>query len=351
MAMDLSETIKEVQGSGFSLFFGTSSVLSLINSRENAHSLMKNAIEDDNFQFELQRQKELYEDEKEAQERAFKLWMIHRRREFARNEASKRLENDLHKADLQMFFNDWPLQISIEAINEKRKKKLSGAIPMSIIIAKHSMGNVKEPLSLYYSSIVDNVKSHLKQLGIIENNVYRFKDDNTIVGGPALANIYAMMNTLPTIMIIPKIDEKNKQFCVNTACWTQDSLFPMQNNVLSIDYDVCRINNDNSYLENKIEEISHAFVAISGVLNDTYSLVEERTHPTYPQYVKHCPNITNKYPKIIEYAKKEYQSLLDDKRTVIDYNGNNILVKDELFGKSSKNVVDKIIIEAIKSLK
>ncbi len=57
-------------------------------------------------QRELLTKKNFSEDLKEAEDTAFKLWLRNQRREDARIENAKRLENDLQKSELQMFFKD-----------------------------------------------------------------------------------------------------------------------------------------------------------------------------------------------------------------------------------------------------
>lgn len=295
--------------SGCSPFFLNSSALSLYNGRKSRRLTKENAIADEKFQEELRRQKELYEDKKEAEETAFKLWLKDKQREFTRIENAKKLENDLQKADLQMFFKDWPLQISIEAINNKRKQVTSKILPFNVIVGKHSTGDARDPISQLYSSIVDEIKPSLKQFGIIESNIYRFKDRTTVKGGAALANIYSMMSTLPSIMIIPQIDNRNKLYRIFIGAWTQDSLFPIQKEAVLLDFDTARINLDKDYLDSKLNEIKASYITISAVMNDAYSLVEGKLSLQFPDYAVRNQFISA-YPDLIEYAKNEYSSLL-----------------------------------------
>lgn len=294
---------------GCSSFFVTSSILSLYNGWRNRGNSMQNALADEEFQKELQRQKEVYEDQKEAEEWAFKFWLRRKQREFSQTENSKKLENDLHKSDLQMFFKDWPLQIAIEAINDKRKKEFNGVMPFNIVVGKHSKGEAKDPLSLSYSSLVDDIKTILNSLGIKESNVYRFKDKINVYGGAALAYIYSMMSTFPTVVIMPTVDVRHGKYILSVGMWNQDSLFPLQKEVFSLDYDSYRISIDKDYLKNKLGEIKMSYIAIATVINDSYSLIESGKCPAFPEYA-HLRSIPSTYPQIINFALSEYKSLL-----------------------------------------
>ncbi len=294
---------------GCSSFFLTSSALSCFNGWKNRKNLIKNAVANEKFQKKLQRQKEIYEDNKEAEEWAFRFWLRGEQRKFAQTENIRKLENDLQKADLQMFFKDWPLQISIEALNDKRKKTTSEFIPMSIVVGKHSKGNVKDPLSVLYDSLVDDIKSVLTTLGINESCIYRFKENTNIYGGAALAYIYSMMSTFPVVVILPSIDVRHGKFNISIGIWNQDSLFPLQKRVFSLDFDSYRIFSDKEYLNYKVNEIKMYYIALSAIMNDSYSLIENDRGLAFPAYAIQ-KNILSTYPRIVDFAIAEYQSLL-----------------------------------------
>lgn len=337
----LNGMVQSVQHSGCSIFFITSSVLSLINGKKNRQNSLANALKDEAFQSELQIQKEKYEDIKEAQEWAFKIWLKQQQRKYAQNEISKKLENELLKEELKIFFRDWPLRIAIETINARR---LAGNncglfLPMNIVIAKHNIGNAKDRLSLLYPNLVDEVKDSLKKLGISDTHIYRFKNETTVRGGAALANIFAMMNSLPTVVIIPTVVDKNNQLSISIGCWNQDSLFPMQRKVIVLEYNASRMSNDKDYCESKFKEIRHVYVTIAAVLNDTYSLIENGLSPVYPSYARDN-EIAQFSPDLIDFANNEYGSILEGVKSV-----------RKLCDKANSEIIISEITQSINSLK
>ena len=335
-----------VQASGCSWFFITSSILSLVNGKQNIKNSIENARKDEVFQRELQRQKELYEDQKEAEDRAFKLWLKQRQREFARSEASKKLENDLMKEDLKMFIKDWPLHISAEAIIEKRKAMSSvETTPLNIVVGKHYIGESKQ-LDVIYSQMVDMLSVELKESGLI-NNVYRFKDDNTVIGGPALANIFALMSNMPAVVLIPRFDKEKDKLSISIGYWNQDSLFPMQKKVLELDYNEMRMVNDKDYSSKKKAEINCSYATIAMVLNDTHLLLENYFKPLFPSFAEKKNISLKTHPSLIDFAQKEYSSLSSMEVTTAKYNIGNLISEDE---KNWSRVSD-LAREAINQLK
>lgn len=349
MKANAEDGMKQVQASGCSVFFLTSSILSMYNGDRNRLDSRKNANDDEQFQLELQRQKEQYEDKKTAEEMAFKLWMRQKQREFAKIELSKRIDNEFMKSDLQMFFKDWPLQKSILAINDERKKNdPTKYIPLYVIIGKHFIGEARDLLAKLYPQIVDELKVELKTLKIVEKNIYRFIDNNTIIGGPALASVFAMMSDLPTVVIMPKIDERAKKLLISIGCWNQDSLFPMQKKVFELDYDNLRMTNDRSYFQSKKQEILLSYATIVAVLNDTYSLLEKHDVPVFPSYAKENAFYLS-HPKLVDFAKTEYLSLIDFNKSLLGSTFDGIVAVD--VNNPEWEVISKIAREALNCLK
>lgn len=339
----LGNTMDKLQESGCSWFFITSSILSIVTGKKNRSNSIKIAEEDERFQQILQQQRENFEDKKDAADKAFKLWLKQKQRDWAREESAKRIENDLNREELRMFFRDWPLQIAIKTINNMRRLSSSN-IPMTVIIAKHNVGVAKDPLSAYYNELVDQVQTSLRDYGLDENkiNVYRFKEDNKVVGGPALANIYSMMCTLPTIYIQPSIDKSSKSLAITIGCWSQDSFFPFQRKVMELNYDTALVDMDREYLNMKHKEILYAYVTIAMVLNDAYALLEYDSELLFPQFAAdHNLNIL--YPKLVQFAKNEYNALLNPNIDINErYANDKMVVRDYFDHIQLKQVYDKL---------
>lgn len=306
----IEEFLNDTQATGCSLFFITCAIISYVTGKKQSRLNLENAQDDRAFELELKKANERYEDSIEAENRAFQIWFRNKQREFLKEEAYKRIDNEYRRTDLQMFFDLWPLEITIEAINQRRKQEPTINTPMSVVIGKHINGEPKaDVLASCYFDIVDRVKTQLKSLGIIEDNVYRFKRDNKTTGGPSIASVYGMMSNLPTVMLVPRVNLGDKKLSISLSSWFQDSTIPFHKTLFKLDYDPAKMYHEKEYVENKISEIVAYYTAIPAVLNDVYTLLECGDKPKYPSYALNNA-IFGRYPELAEFAKNEYSSLI-----------------------------------------
>ena len=119
----IEEFLNDTQATGCSLFFITCAIISYVTGRKQSKLNLENARGDRDFELALKKANERYEDRIEAKNRAFQIWFRNKQREFLKEEAYRRIDNEYKRTDLQMFFDLWPLEITIEAINKRRKEE------------------------------------------------------------------------------------------------------------------------------------------------------------------------------------------------------------------------------------
>ncbi len=332
----VNQFLTELQATGCGWFFISSAVISFVTNIKQNKLKIEDAKSDGEFELLLRDATERYEDCKEAEEIAFKIWLRNKQREFAKEESYKRIGNEYTRSDLQLFFEHWPLEITVEAINNRRNHEPVKNTPISVIIGKHVKGEPKQDTlanHIIYSDIVDRVKTQLGYLGIKEDNVYRFKRENLITGGPSIASIYGIMCNLPTIMIVPRVNSKNKLLTISISSWSQDSYIPYHKTLFKLEFDPFRMFADKEYKDNKVNEIVNYYTAISAVLNDVYSLLENGDTPRFPSYAKER-NLFMLYPELGVFARNEYSFLIQ---------GESASLLSILNGINSEKEIKKII--------
>ena len=298
----------DVQKSGCSVFFLTSSIISLVTGFQNRKREISNVKEDLAFQEILDKQKEQYENEKEAEEIAFKIWLKEQQRKNKREETADKFKNELKEKELKPYYNDWTLRITIEAIlNICRQQSFN---QLTTIIGKPSV--IQNETSLLskpeqYNSMVDSVTATLRPMSI-----YRYKEE-ACSDGPSLAYIYSMMSTIPCVVIMPLINLYDKTIVLRVALWNQDSSFPYQRSVFTLDYDENKAKNDRDYLNNIKEELVTHYLSIAWVLNDIYNAIERQCSPTFINYAE-MNSIFGKYPGIKEFVYNEYSMFTNPAR-------------------------------------
>ena len=343
--------LKDSQKSGCSWFFIASSVISLITNGKNRKNALAQLEEDERFQEQLQKAKEKYKDEKEAKERAFKALLKQKQREFYREEATARMENDINNMELRLFFKDWPLKTSIKAINDRRKEYPVNECPFSIIIGKHTeyhpSGNSMLSYEAQYNGIIDSVQYEVEKFGIEAKQIYRFCEKNSITGGPAIAYIYAMMSALPCVVIMPNANHIDKTLDINISLWTQDSLFPYHKQVFTLEYDENRAINDTDYFLKKKKELTSHYTTICAVFNDIYMLMEKQVKPRFCEYTGLDALIAD-YPQLRNFMIQEYSSVLLEEHTE-DVTGPDIMT--ELMGQKEADFINGAIKEALNKIR
>lgn len=313
----LGEGISFLNESGCSLFFITSSISSMLTGRKNRQKAVNDAESDIAFNEELQRKKEQYEDGKETDEIVFKLKMKLFQRLHSREQNCLKLQDDQKTNQLEMFFNGWPLASSVAGLFDHIHSSSPFSPSLNVVLGRVQSEIEKDPISTIYKDpdglskgITDIVIDRLNALGFAKSRLHLMNDKCQLHGGALFANIYAVMHSLPTIVISPVVYDN--QLHINVGCWNQDSSFPFQEEVLVIDYISSKAKAETSYKDDKMDEYIQALVTIAAVFNDTFLLSEGRhLEADYPHYANEH-NIVKKYPHITAFALREYKSLLFD---------------------------------------
>lgn len=353
MDQNIADSTRQHSSGSCSPFWITNICLSLINGESARERQYADLKDDKEYQDRITRLKNQYEDTKEIMETAFKLHLKEQQREYSNIQTELKLDLDLQKDEVRMFRKGWPLKLSLQALQEIRHQQNSLPESLNIIIASHENALAKgDPLTqIYdgYDGLVDNIQSILSSMGIQSKSVLRFREGDFPKGGAALANIYAMMSNMPSVMLMPRVDRTNKKLVISIGCWAPSSIIPMQRKIFELDYHEAMMINDAQYRIKKQKEIETAYLSIAGISNDMYSLT---VFGKVPIFGKYCADmgICQKYPLIGEYIKGEYSSLLDSAQTKIRIAGRDYDSMPILFNEETRKKIESYIRDILKSL-
>lgn len=328
---------------GCSIFFFTSAVLSIASSLVKKRQTEKSAADDEDYLSLVSADAEEHEATLEQLDRETRLAIRDRRREYVRKESEERLENDMLKDEFKMLLDQWPLQISMKRILEKRHQSGKDIMPINVVIGKHSSGDARDPFSQLYNSVVDRVKSILTSLGFADNNIYRFKAGNATTGS-AVAPIFAVMNNLPTVVLTPRIDKHQVTIFVNV--WSHDSASNFFQKAFSFGCEEAKVGVDPMYRAEKVDEFVAALASVAIILNDAYRLAEGENILLFPEFAKEH-DLAKAYPYIVSYAKKEYNAILTGSKVMV--NGQSIDAIETLC-ITGRAGIESIISSALASL-
>lgn len=328
-------------------FWLTNLFLSIYNGRNARCKHLINAEEEHSFQEWHTQQKNQFEETKEALDTAFKLRMAEQQREYASIQSILKLNLQKKQDEVRMFVKGWPLKLSLQAVQTARESQLTIPDALNILIATHTGGDVdlqSDPLIRIYdgnAGIVDHVQTQLASLGIPTQHVLRFEIGKN-AGGAALANIYSMMSSFPSIVIMPRVDSINEKLIISLGYWYPNSRIPSQRKVFTIDYKADWMRENPSYRTEKQIEIETAYVAIAGVMNDVYALLTNSVSPRFP-YCTTAKLVANKYPYIADLMRREYQAIIDCTQTTVYIDGIEYDAASLFFDNEKKEKIKKVI--------
>lgn len=340
-------------GGSCSPFWITNIGLSIVNGIAAREKQRSDWNDEKEFQEKMTRLKNQHEDAKEILETLFKLSLKEQQREYSNIQSELKLDLDQQKDELSMFIKGWPLKLSLQAVQQMRQNQTPLPSALTIVIASHDNALSKgDPLTHIYdgnSGIVDNTQMILHELGVPKKNVLRFREGDVPTGGAALANIFAMMSNIPTVVIMPRVDRANKLLIVSVGCWLPGSKIPMQRKIFELEYNEAMMTNDVNYKIAKQKEIESVYLSIAGTSNDTYALT---VFGESPRFAKNdiAKNLCVEYPTIGAFIKNEYRSLLSPEDSNVTIAGNEYDMRTIVFNGKEQTKVDSEIHEILKSL-
>lgn len=323
-------------GSGFGGFFVISSLMSLFTGEKKRERDWEAAIADVEYEKNLRSKNEDIKDDKHSREFAFLGKKRATIRQYKLDESRRMLEADLNKSELKMFFRDWPLDLDINAV--LKILSFSQVLPY-FVVARHRVFSMTDSLSREYPYTLSILRGNLRKMDkdFKDDHVLSFKDTATRLGGPAVANVFAMMQAIPVFMILPSVSQDGKHLLFDSAVWTKDSSFPYFNNSFVIEYSDSKMRNDKEYKRQKLDEIEVAEATIAGVLFDCYQLAEscyqltESAKTVQVRFPSLAETIRLKdYPDILGFALNEYKSLTDPGSILYDCRDINGRIRDGL---------------------
>lgn len=298
---------------GCSPFWGLSTALTFFGAARSRKLALENAKRDILFKKDIADQKEEHANMLKNKELEFQK-ELQIKRQYRKIEAAKALSKDLDMIDLQPFLRAWPLVLDVNTIIQSY---YSDHI-LSMVIGRHALFSNTDPLAKYYDCIVEQIKKNLRRLGVKDVNVLPFKQNAKSVGGPALANVFAMMKSIPVIMLMPDISPDKSHIAFNVGIWNQDSCFPLCRKLFAIDYNEALMRNEKKYQNDKIKEIVCSGTTIFGVFRDTFLMLESGKEPSFPEFATEFG--LQSYPALLYFACSEYESLVSfsNQHTILD---------------------------------
>lgn len=242
------------------------------------------------FQSELLRAKEITEDEKIAEEIAFKRRLMALGREHKMVESVEAFDMQKRLTEMKYFLeHHWPLDPSLPTVllsdiqnnlsGSKPNNSLNVIVMHAPLLPQKKYGGANDWDDKLYKDMEYSIAMQdIPLLGDI-----RFRKDACLRtdmngGNGNLMNIHFLMSQLPTLVVSPRYINGKMHF--NGAVWEPQAARPLIRNLFSIDHNPEKALNSEEYRTRQIDLFHSAVSTITGAVRDSYMLLTEGKQPT-----------------------------------------------------------------------
>lgn len=321
--MDTPVASQNVHLQGYGMFWIANSISSTLLGWKNRHVQDKAHERSEAFQLELERARNLTDDQKRQEEIAFRRRMLEVARQYKQEESAVTFISKMKVDELQAYFKQcWPLDPQLPyVLLEKTKKEKAFAHPyLNVILMRTPLlppkkyGGANEQDKELYEGLEYAIAQ--KDIPLI-GNVHYWKDAccrSDLQGGNAcIMNIHFLMSQLPTLVIVPHYIDGHIHF--KGAVWEPQAARPLIWPLFNMDFSPEKALVDEVYRKGAMETFHTALTVITGSVRDSYLLLTQGKKPTLPYLLNDSAHETMKaiatsHEGIQRFIKQENQNIL-----------------------------------------
>lgn len=278
------------------------------------------------FQNEMRRAKEITEDEKIAEEIAFKRRLMALGRVYKMVESAEAFDMQKRLTEMKYFLeHHWPLDPSLPTVllsdiqnnlsGSKPNNSLNVIVMHAPLLPQKKYGGANDGDDKLYKDMEYNIAMQdIPLLGDI-----RFRKDACLKtdmnGGNAnLMNIHFLMSQLPTLVISPRYVNGKMQF--NGAVWEPQAARPLIRNLFAIDHNPEEALKSEEYRTRQIDLFHSAVSTITGAVRDSYMMLTEGKKPTLHHMLNDAGHSNMKKnvmenQSLLNFVRSEQQGIIE----------------------------------------
>lgn len=321
--MDIPVASQNVHLPGYGMFWIANSISSTLLGWKNRKVQDKAQERSEAFQLEMERARNLTDDQKRQEEIAFRRRMLDVSRQYKQEESSETFLSKMKVDELQTYFKQcWPLDPQLPyVLLEKIKNEKALARPhLNVILMRTPLlpqkkygGANEQDKDLYDELEYSIVQKDAPLIG----NVHYWKDacckPDFQGGNASIMNIHFLMSQLPTLVISPHYLDGRINF--KGAVWESQAARPLIRSLFSMDFSPEKAFGNDEYRKGAMETFHTAVSVIAGSVRDSYMLLTQCKKPSLPSLLndpKHEPMraIATSHEGIQRFIKQENQNIL-----------------------------------------
>jgi hypothetical protein len=321
--MDIPIAQQNIHFPGYGMFWLANSISSALLGRSNRLLQEKAHERNQEFQLEMERARNITEDERLQEEMAFKRRMVTLSRQYRQEEAISSFNNQMKAVELQAYLQRcWPLDQQLPYVildeiacdNAAAKQRLNVILMRAPLLPQKKYGGANEQDAVIYDKMEYAIMRD--DVPCIGNLKYR-KDacvKADLSGGNAsIMNIHFLMSQLPTLVISPCYSEGRMSF--SGAVWEPQAARPFVRPLFGFDYSPVDALESKEYQDLVIEKFHSAVSIITGVVRDSYMLLTQGRTPTLQYWLNDEKHVDMKQIALAEngmcqFVRQECKNLL-----------------------------------------
>lgn len=322
--MNIPIASRNITFPGYGMFWVANSVTSVLMGWNNRRLQDKAHERTQEFQLEMERARNLTEDQKTQEEIAFKRRMMAISRQYRQEESMTAFTTQMKAVELQNYLQQcWPLdsQLPYVLLQEMEhghsvvNPRLNVILMRTPLLPQKKYGGANDLDMVLYNNLEYSIMQ--EDVPFIKDLKYRkdacLKED--LKGGNAsIMNIHFLMSQLPTLVIIPQYSEGKMHF--KGAVWEPQAARPLIRSLFNIDFSPEKALENSDYRNEMIEKMHTAISVITGAVRDSYMLMTQGKAPTLSLWLnddnhQSMKRIVAKESGMQQFLKGESTNMLD----------------------------------------
>lgn len=275
----------------FSPYMLISSTLQTVLGFDKRTELERNADISQQFQNELRKAKEEFQDELEAKKVADMRAKMAVARRYRAEERFEQTVLQHRTEELRKYFvsclpiKSTAIPIMLDTARKYKELGYDRNCPLNVVLFRTKQA------ALNYDDIFNDLDRNSVQLGNIK---YRRWCDKDVAHNSAILNLHAIMSNIPTLVISPYFQGGSIHY--TASMWeAQSDSRPMIRPLFSIPCPIEYIAPNRKFTEEGSKaiqkQISLISTVVSGCARDSYMLMTQGVPPTLPSFLKNNPDI------------------------------------------------------------
>lgn len=345
--MNIPIASQNINFPGYGMFWVANSISSTLMGWNNRRLQEKAHERTQEFQLEMERARNLTEDQKIQEEIAFKRRMIALSRQYRQEESTVAFTTQMKAIELQYYLQQcWPLDPQlpyvllqeIEKGNAVTNSRLNVVLMRTPLLPLKKYGGANDlDIALYNNLEYSIMREDVPAIGDLKYRKDACIKEDMKGGNASVMNIHFLMSQLPTLIVIPQYCNGKMHF--KGAVWEPQAARPLIRSLFNIDYSPEKALESKDYCDEVIEKIHAAVSIITGAVRDSYMLLTQGKAPTLSTWLNDNNHQTM---KMIVNMERGIQNFLQQE-------SNNIL--EALDEKNSPHLLEVFSKEDIRDIK